>query len=80
MPSLQAIDVEINQGPELPFKMVRVMLDYSQQQQKSYIGGFKNKRSGVVYHHAWTQTPRQSKYQVKRRPAFTRDANVYFFA
>ena len=60
--------------------MVRVMLDYSQQQQKSYIGGFKNKRSGVVYHHAWTQTPRQSKYQVKRRPAFTRDANVYFFA
>jgi hypothetical protein len=64
-PSLQAIDVEVNQGPGLPFKMVHVVLDYSQQQQKSYMGGFKNKRTGAVYHHVWTQTPRQPKYQVR---------------
>jgi len=45
--------------------MVHVVLDYSDQQQKSYIGGFRNKRTGAVYHHAWTQTPRQPKYKVR---------------
>lgn len=52
---LRAIDVEIAQGPGLPHRMVRVLLDYSQQDNKPYMGGFRNKRSGVVYHHAVTQ-------------------------
>ena len=63
----QAIDVEVNQGPGLPYKMVHVVMDYSQQQQRSYLGGYKNKRTGTVYHHAWTQTPRQPKYKDAER-------------
>lgn len=59
-----AIDVEVNQGPGLPFKMISVLLDYSELQSKPYLGGYKNKKSGAVYHHAWTQTPKAPKYQV----------------
>ncbi len=54
--------MEVNQGPDLPFKIVRVALDYSQHQAKPFLGGFKNKRNGAVYHHAVTQTPKQPKY------------------
>ncbi|GAX74047.1 hypothetical protein CEUSTIGMA_g1497.t1 [Chlamydomonas eustigma] len=59
---MKAIDAEINQGPNLPYKLMRVLLDYSQQQPKPFVGGYKNKRTGVVFHHAWTQTPKEPKY------------------
>ena len=32
---------------------------------KPYLGGYRNKRSGQVYHHALTQTPTDSKKAVK---------------
>lgn len=56
------IDVEVQQGPGLPNKMMRVLMDYSQVDAKLYLGGFKNKRTGAIYHHAVTQTPKAPKY------------------
>lgn len=59
---LRSIDVEMEQGPGLPYKMVSVLLDSSQLTPKPYLGGYKNKRTGAIYHHAVTQTPRAPKY------------------
>ncbi|KAG2484208.1 hypothetical protein HYH03_016943 [Edaphochlamys debaryana] len=61
-PGLKAIDVEVEQGPGMPHRMVRVLLDFTQQDRKPYLGGFRNKRTGAVYHHAASQTPRAPKY------------------
>ncbi len=49
-------------GPGLPHRMLRVLLDFTQQDRKPYLGGYRNKRTGAVYHHAGTQTPRAPKY------------------
>lgn len=35
---------------------------YTQMDSKRYMGGFKSKRTGAIYHHATTQTPRALKY------------------
>lgn len=48
-------------GPEQPLKTIQILIDYSQVLQKPYLGGYRNKRTGVVYHHGGTQTPRQPK-------------------
>lgn len=56
------IDVEVSQGPGGPLSLVKVDLDYTQLQAKPFLGGFRSKRNGVVYHHAFTQTPRQPKF------------------
>jgi hypothetical protein len=61
-PGLRLIDVQVEQGPGLPNRMLRVLMDYTQSDSKAYLGGFRNKRSGAVYHHAVTQTPRAPKY------------------
>jgi hypothetical protein len=61
-PGLRLIDVQVEQGPGLPNRMLRVLMDYTQSDSKPYLGGFRNKRSGAVYHHAVTQTPRAPKY------------------
>uniref|UniRef100_A0A7S0VK68 IQ motif and ubiquitin-like domain-containing protein n=1 Tax=Polytomella parva TaxID=51329 RepID=A0A7S0VK68_9CHLO len=58
----RAIDVEIDQGPDIPRHLIQVLLDYTQMDRKPYLGGFKHKLTSVVYHHASTQTPRQPKY------------------
>jgi len=61
-PRNQAIDVEVDQGPGLPFRLLHVNIDENQLDPKPYIGGYRHKRSGVVFHHAMTQTPRQAKF------------------
>ncbi|KAG2451443.1 hypothetical protein HYH02_004041 [Chlamydomonas schloesseri] len=61
-PGLKAIEVEVAQGPGMPHRLVRVLLDYTQCDAKPYLGGFRNKRTGAVYHHGATQTPRAPKY------------------
>ncbi|EFJ50994.1 hypothetical protein VOLCADRAFT_103627 [Volvox carteri f. nagariensis] len=61
-PGLKAIEVEVEQGPGLPHRLVRVLMDLTQCEFKPYMGGFRNKRTGAVYHHAVTQTPRAPKY------------------
>ncbi|KAG1658423.1 hypothetical protein FOA52_009605 [Chlamydomonas sp. UWO 241] len=60
---LRAIDVEVYQGPGLPYKMVPVLLDSSELVRKPYLGGYKSKRSNAVYHHACTQTPKAKKFE-----------------
>jgi hypothetical protein len=59
---IQAIDVEVAQGPGLPYRMVHVVIDYTQVDSKPVLGGYRNKRSGAVYHHSATQTPKTPKY------------------
>ncbi|GFR46844.1 hypothetical protein Agub_g8483 [Astrephomene gubernaculifera] len=61
-PGLRAIEVEVEQGPGMPHRLVRVLMDLTQCDHKAYLGGFRNKRTGAVYHHAATQTPRAPKY------------------
>ncbi|GLC44145.1 Protein phosphatase 1G [Pleodorina starrii] len=61
-PGLKAIEVEVEQGPGLPHRLVRVLMDLTQAEAKPYLGGFRNKRTGIVFHHAGTQTPRAPKY------------------
>lgn len=58
----RSIDVEINQGPGLPYKMVQVSIDHSQAAPKAFLGGFRNKKSNILFHHASTQTPKEPKY------------------
>lgn len=66
-PGLKVIDVEIDQGPGVPHRLIRIIIDYAQLDNKPYIGGFRNKRTDVIYHHAFTQTPRKPKYTEKDR-------------
>ena len=54
-PGLRLIDVLVEQGPGLPHRMLRMLIDYTQQGPKPYLGGLRNKLSGTVYHHATTQ-------------------------
>jgi len=37
-----------------------------QQRQKAYFGGFRNNRSGVVFHHAFTQTDQEANYHPEK--------------
>ena len=47
------------EGPEAQVKTVTVLIDVTQKQAKAYRGGYKDKRSGTLYHHADCQTDRQ---------------------
>jgi hypothetical protein len=57
---MQAIDVEVDCGPGLPCKLLHVTMDVSalQSSTKPYLGGFKHKQEGTIFHHASIQTPR----------------------
>mmetsp|Transcript_14824 Transcript_14824/g.39347 ORF Transcript_14824/g.39347 Transcript_14824/m.39347 type:complete len:439 (+) Transcript_14824:555-1871(+) len=61
-PGLRLIDVEVAQGPGLPNRLLRVLMDYTQADPKPYLGGNRNKLSGTVFHHAVTQTPKAPRY------------------
>lgn len=56
----QAIDVEVDCGPGTPCKLLHVLIDVSamQQDRKVFMGGYKHKHNGSVYHHACSQTPK----------------------
>lgn len=41
----------------------QVAIDQTEMQKKLYLGGFRNKKTGALYHHACTQTPRKPKYR-----------------
>jgi hypothetical protein len=64
---LQAIDVEVDCGPGVPCKLVHVVMDVSALEgpNKPYLGGFKHKQQGTIYHHASIQTP-QDQSQSKK--------------
>ena len=71
-----SIDVEIDQGPGNPVKLVQIFIDAAQTEKKPYMGGFRNKRTGSEYHHACTQTPRQNRYTEADRKN-TRETQTY---
>lgn len=52
-------------------------LDFSEHERKAYLGGFRDRRSGLEYHHAFTQTPveRVSKWAGKA-PRFERETQT----
>lgn len=71
---LQAIDVEVDCGPGMPCKLLHVTLDVSALQgpSKPFLGGFKHKQQGTIFHHASIQTPQdqtQGKTGRKQQPA-----------
>jgi hypothetical protein len=69
---MQAIDVEVDCGAGAPCKLLHVMMDVSalqQQGQKPFLGGYRHKHSGAVYHHACSQTPQAAIKQKGRQPA-----------
>ncbi len=61
-PGTRVVDVQVDQGPGLPHRMIRVLIDLTQADAKPYLGGMRNKRTGAVYHHAFTQTPKAPRY------------------
>eukprot|EP00878_Enallax_costatus_P033821 GHUV01037388.1.p1 GENE.GHUV01037388.1~~GHUV01037388.1.p1 ORF type:complete len:210 (+),score=78.25 GHUV01037388.1:695-1324(+) len=62
---LRAIDVEVDSGPGLACKLLHVTIDITplQQNPKPFLGGYRHKQNGIVYHHACSQTPPQPKQQ-----------------
>ena len=58
----RAIDVEVSQGPGQPYKLIHVRIDHSQVVSKAFLGGFKSKNNGILFHNASTQTPKAPKY------------------
>lgn len=57
----QAIDVEVDCGPGVPCRLIHVVMDVSTLAPKPYLGGYKHKQTGAVYHHTATQTPKAPK-------------------
>lgn len=55
---MQAVDVEVDCGPGVACKLLHVTMDVSalETSTKPYMGGFKHKHAGTVYHHASIQT------------------------
>lgn len=55
---MQAVDVEVDCGVGLPCKLLHVTMDVSALETgtKPFLGGFKHKQAGTVYHHASIQT------------------------
>lgn len=51
---MQVIDVDVEEQKGLT--RIHVRVDQSQMYEKLFIGGFQNKATGQVYHHAVTQT------------------------
>ena len=70
----QRLEVKVFQGPDSEAKTVMVRVDVTQKQSKRYQGGYKDKRSGALYHHADSQTDKQVRplsliFQTSRRNA-----------
>ena len=69
------IDVEVVQGPGKPIKLVHVHIDVSRRTNKPFLGGYRDKRDGLVYHHAATNTERRRQFEDPDR-RFTRDTQT----
>jgi hypothetical protein len=69
--------VEVDCGPGAPCKLLHVMMDVSalqQSGQKPFLGGYRHKNSGAVYHHACSQTPQAAKQKGSRQTAAAEQA------
>lgn len=75
----ETIDVEVVQGPGKPIKLVHVSIDVSQRTNKAFLGGFRDKRDGLEYHHASTNTERFRQHEDPDK-RLTRETQTYIFA
>lgn len=57
--------MEVDSGPGTACQLLRVTIDITplQQNPKPFLGGYRHKQNGVIYHHACSQTPPQPKQQ-----------------
>eukprot|EP00937_MAST-01D_sp_MAST-1D-sp2_P002843 g2843.t1 len=53
MPDEIDVDVEFDNGQ--PPRRIRVKIERDERR-KLYLGGYRNRKTGLVYHHSWTQT------------------------
>lgn len=68
------LDVEVDQGVGMSAKIVEVHIDRSAMEApRRWLGGYRNKRTGVTYLHGATQTARAATHRVER---FTRDTQT----
>ena len=75
MPEIINVKVEEPDGGHyfLPIKIDNALVE-----KKLYVGGYRNKSSGKVYHHAYTQTPKEPKKAKKiNRNTATRETQTY---
>ena len=75
----ETIDVEVMQGPGKPIKLVHVAIDVSKKTKKPYLGGYRDKRDGLVYHHATTNTERRRRMEDPDR-LLTRETQTFIMA
>ena len=61
----------MQQAPGMAVRLVTVTLDATQVASKRFLGGYRDKRSGTVYHHADCQTE-HGKVGPALRPALGR--------
>lgn len=55
---LQTLEVIVDMGGGAPRRVVAVAVDRTETSTKRYLGGYRHKQSGAVFHHAATQTQR----------------------
>lgn len=55
---------------------IQVHVDKSEMVKKSYLGGYRNKKSNVEYHHACTQTPPDAAMIIRAEEAFKKVMTV----
>ena len=65
------MEVQVQQAPGMAVRTVTVTLDATQVASKRFLGGYRDKRSGTVYHHADCQTEHR-KVGPALRPALGR--------
>ena len=53
---LQDMEVQVQQAPGMAVRTVTVTLDATQAATKRFLGGYRDKRNGTMYHHADCQT------------------------
>eukprot|EP00941_MAST-03F_sp_MAST-3F-sp1_P000081 g81.t1 len=62
--------------PDVPPKKISILVERPEKR-KPYLGGFRNKRSGTIYHHGSTQTNERSKQWWEGKPEkFHRDTQT----
>jgi hypothetical protein len=65
-----------SENPDVPPKRITITVERAQGR-KPYLGGFRNKRTGAIYHHGSTQTARGPRTQPEdRKEAFHRETQT----
>ncbi|GBG00116.1 hypothetical protein Rsub_12857 [Raphidocelis subcapitata] len=73
---LRAIDVEVDCGPGVPCRLLRVEIDVSEARAPPFIGGFRARGSGATFHHAATQAPAAPPPPPPRPPRACRETQT----